>query len=67
MGKKVNIARIDATVHSKMAQKYQIRGFPTMLLFERDDKQKPTPYEGQRTAEEIKNWLSGKKLNKAVK
>lgn len=51
MGKKVNIAKIDATVHSKMAQKYQIRGFPTMLLFESDNKDKPIPYEGQRTAE----------------
>ena len=40
MGKKVNIARIDATKHSKMAQKYQIKGYPTMLLFEADDKKK---------------------------
>ncbi len=38
MGKKVNIARIDASVHSKMAQKYQIKGFPTMLFFETDNK-----------------------------
>jgi thioredoxin-related protein len=38
MGKKVNIARIDATVNQKMAQKYQIRGFPTMLMFEVDGK-----------------------------
>ena len=51
MGKKVNIARIDATVYSKMAQKYQIKGFPTMLLFESDNKEKPMTYEGQRTAE----------------
>lgn len=51
MGKKVNIAKIDATVNSKMAQKYQIRGYPTMLLFESDNKEKPIPYEGQRSAE----------------
>jgi thioredoxin-related protein len=38
MGKKVNIARVDATVHSKMAQKYQVKGFPTMFLFESEDK-----------------------------
>lgn len=51
MGKKVNIARIDASVNSKMAQKYQIKGFPTMLLFESENKDKNIPYEGQRTAE----------------
>ncbi len=51
MGKKVNIAKIDATVNQKMAQKYQIKGFPTMLLFEADNKQNPIPFEGQRTAE----------------
>ena len=51
MGKKVNIAKIDATKHQKMAQKYQIKGFPTMLLFESDNKNSPVPYEGQRTAE----------------
>lgn len=34
MSKKVNIARIDASVNSKMAQKYQIKGFPTMFLFD---------------------------------
>lgn len=38
MGKKINIGRIDATVNSKMAQKYQIKGFPTMILFESDNK-----------------------------
>lgn len=38
MGKKINIAKIDATKNSVMAQKYQIKGFPTMLFFETDDK-----------------------------
>jgi hypothetical protein len=33
MGKKVNIAKIDATVHRKFAQQYQVKGFPTMFLF----------------------------------
>jgi len=50
MGKKVNIGRIDASAHSKMAQKYQVKGFPTMILFESENKQNPIPYEGQRTA-----------------
>ena len=51
MGKKVNIAKIDATKNQNIAQKYQIKGFPTMLLFESEDKQSPITYEGQRTAE----------------
>jgi thioredoxin-like negative regulator of GroEL len=38
MGKKVYIAKIDATVHRKYAGQYKIKGFPTMLLFETDNK-----------------------------
>lgn len=33
MGKKVNIGKIDATINNKYAQKYQVKGFPTMFLF----------------------------------
>ena len=69
MGKKVNIAKVDATVNRKYAQQYQVKGFPTMFLFEADSNNKDNPllYEGQRTADDIKNWLSGKKLSKAIK
>lgn len=33
MKDKVRIAKIDATVNQQTAQKYGIKGFPTMLLF----------------------------------
>jgi protein disulfide-isomerase A6 len=33
IGKRVRIAKIDATVNRKMAQKYGIKGFPTLLFF----------------------------------
>lgn len=46
MGSKVNIAKIDATQNRQMSQKYQIKGFPTLILFDNKDKAKPIPYNG---------------------
>lgn len=37
--------------------KYQVKGFPTIFLFDNADKGKPVPYQGQRTAEDIVSWL----------
>ena len=62
MAGKVNIAKIDATVNKQMSQKFQIRGFPTLLFFTIDDKSTPVPYEGERTAEAMIQWLSGQKI-----
>jgi thioredoxin-like negative regulator of GroEL len=38
IGKRVKIAKMDATVNMKMAQKYKIKGFPTILLFGTENK-----------------------------
>jgi thioredoxin-like negative regulator of GroEL len=67
MGQKVRIAKIDATVHRQTAGKYQIKGFPTMILFDIEDKEKPITYEGQRSAEDISQWLNSQKLSKVKK
>jgi protein-disulfide isomerase-like protein with CxxC motif len=52
----VKIAKIDATQNRGMAQKYQIKGFPTLLLFV-GDKKAPIPYSSERTAEAMVSWL----------
>ena len=57
MGSKVNIAKIDATKNGQMAQKYQIKGFPTLIFFDNKDKSKPIPYNGERTASAFESWL----------
>ena len=57
MGSRVNIAKVDATKHKKMAQKYQVKGFPTLLFFGQKDKKTPIPYDSQRTADSMKQWL----------
>lgn len=50
IGKRVRIAKIDATVNRQIAQKFQIKGFPTLLFFGTDDKSSPVPYQSERTA-----------------
>ena len=45
-----------------MAQKYQIKGFPTLLFFGIDDKQTPVPYQSERTADAMGSWLSTQKI-----
>ena len=43
----VSIVAVDADEHKALAGKYDVKGFPTIMLFGAD-KTKPTPYEGAR-------------------
>jgi hypothetical protein len=43
--------------------KYQIKGFPTIYLFDTNDKSSPIPYNGERTAEAIVEWLKSQSIN----
>ena len=45
---------LDATKNGQMSQKYEIRGFPTIKLFNRG---KMEEYTGGRTADDIENWV----------
>lgn len=45
-----------------MAQKFQIKGFPTLFFFPMDEKQTPEPYQGERTAEAMSTWLQTHKI-----
>ena len=43
--------------------KYGVKGFPTVLLFDTQDKDQPTTYEGERTAEAVSEWLKAQSIN----
>lgn len=45
-----------------MAQKFQIKGFPTLLFFGVEDKSTPVPYQSERTADAMISWLQTQKI-----
>lgn len=53
----VRLAKVDAPEETSLAEKYQVRGYPTLKFF-RDGK--PSDYAGGRTAPEMVNWLNKK-------
>jgi len=50
IGKRVHISRIDGSKNQQFMGKYQVKGFPTVLLFDTESKDEPITYSGQRTA-----------------
>ncbi|KAJ3616954.1 hypothetical protein Zmor_008919 [Zophobas morio] len=50
---KVRFAAVDATVNSKLATKYDIRGYPTILIFGADKTKSPNPYTSGRDADSL--------------
>mmetsp|Transcript_5741 Transcript_5741/g.5649 ORF Transcript_5741/g.5649 Transcript_5741/m.5649 type:complete len:139 (+) Transcript_5741:24-440(+) len=57
-GSKVVIAKVDATVEKAAASARQIRGYPTLIFFQKG--QEVEKYGGARTAEAIVDYLQGK-------
>lgn len=49
------IGKVDATVHSNLAQKYGVQGYPTLKWFVNGE---PTEFNGGRTKDEIVNWIN---------
>ena len=51
---KFNLGAVDATVHQNVAQRYGVRGYPTIKYFPPGNKdQPPEDYQGGRTANDI--------------
>lgn len=56
-GSAVALAKVDATQEPKLAEQFEVRGYPTLKFFKNKT---PVEYNGGRTAEEIVAWLKKK-------
>jgi protein disulfide-isomerase A1 len=51
---KYRLAKVDCTVESNLATRFDIKGYPTLKYFVRGE---PSDYTGGRTGDEIVSWL----------
>lgn len=62
---KVKLGAVDATVYAALAQKYGVRGYPTIKYFAPGGKSNPSDYDGGRTASDIVTWSMNKFVENA--
>ncbi len=56
-GSDIRLAKIDATVETKLAEQFVVQGFPTLKFMKKGER---VEYSGGRTEPEIVNWLKKK-------
>lgn len=52
----IRIAKVDATANTKISEKFEIQGFPTLKYF-KGNADKPKDYDGGRTKADIEKWI----------
>ncbi|XP_025413413.1 protein disulfide-isomerase [Sipha flava] len=60
---KIKLGKVDATIESELAEKFGIRGYPTLKFFKNG---KPIDYSGGRTKDDIIQWVLKKSGPAAV-
>ena len=55
----IKIAAVDATEHGSLADKYDVKGYPTLKFFPKGSTT-PVEYDGGRTADTIVSWINNK-------
>lgn len=48
------VAKVDATVEKKLAERFSIQGFPKLVFFKKGEQ---IEYNAQRTSADIVNWI----------
>jgi protein disulfide-isomerase A1 len=56
-GSEIRLAKVDATEETSVAEKYEVRGYPTIKFFKNGV---PSEFQGGRQAADIVNWLKKK-------
>ena len=51
------IGKIDLTANDVETSHFEVKGFPTILLYKRGEKKTPLQFQGKRDAESIEAWL----------
>lgn len=56
-GSPIKLAKVDATEETSLAEKFEIKGYPTLKFYKKGN---PSEYNGGRTSDDIVNWLEKK-------
>ena len=59
MNSDIKLAAVDATEHGELADKFGVKGYPTLKFFPKGSTT-PVDYEGGRTADTIVSWVNEK-------
>ncbi|XP_065503995.1 LOW QUALITY PROTEIN: protein disulfide-isomerase [Caloenas nicobarica] len=56
-GSEIRLAKVDATEEAELAQRFGVRGYPTIKFFRNGDQAAPKEYTAGREADDIVSWL----------
>ncbi|XP_065319482.1 protein disulfide-isomerase-like isoform X2 [Gordionus sp. m RMFG-2023] len=65
LAKTIKIVKCDATVNKNLAEKYKVQGYPTIKFISKD-KSEVSNYNGNRKAEDMRDWIL-KKIGPQIK